>query len=43
VDKSTVDDCLVHKGSFQVADIYAEKAWGVMQDANRVVFDLFKW
>ena len=43
VDKSTVDDCLVHKGSFQVADIYAEKAWGVMQDANRVVFDLFNW
>lgn len=43
VDKATVDDCLVHKGSFQVADIYAERAWNVMQDANRVVFDLFKW
>lgn len=43
VDKSTVDDCLVHRGSFQVTDIYAERAWNVMQDANRVVFDLFKW
>lgn len=43
VDKSTIDDCLGHKGSFQVADIYAEKAWGLMQDANRKVLDLFTW
>ena len=41
VDKSTIDDCLGHKGSFQVADIYAEKAWGLMQEANRKVLDLF--
>ena len=43
VDKSTIDDCLGHKGSFQVADIYAEKAWGLMQEANRKVLDLFTW
>jgi integrase len=43
VDKSTIDDCLGHKGSFQVADIYAEKAWGLMQEANRKVLELFTW
>ena len=43
VDKSTIDDCLGHKGSFQVADIYAEKAWDLIQDANRKVLDLFTW
>lgn len=43
VDKSTIDDCLGHRGSFQVADIYAEKAWGLMTEANRKVLDLFTW
>ena len=43
VDKSTIDDCLGHKGSFQVADIYAEKAWGLMQEANRKVLEMFTW
>lgn len=43
VDKSTIDDCLGHKGTFQVTDIYAEKAWGVMQEANRKVLELFTW
>lgn len=43
VDKSTIDDCLGHLGSFQVADIYADKAWDLMQEANRKVLDLFEW
>ncbi len=43
VDKSTIDDCLGHKGQFQVTDIYAEKAWELMQEANRKVLDLFTW
>ena len=43
VDKSTIDDALGHKGSFQVADIYAEKAWGLIREANRKVLDLFTW
>jgi len=43
IDKSTIDDCLGHKGSFQVADIYAEKAWDLMQEANAKVLDLFTW
>lgn len=43
VDKSTVDDCLCHKGSFQITDIYAEKAWDLMQEANMKVLELFTW
>ena len=43
VDKSTIDDCLGHKGSFQVADIYADKAWELMQEANQKVLELFTW
>lgn len=43
VDKSTVDDCLCHKGSFAITDIYAEKAWNLMQEANQKVLDLFEW
>lgn len=43
VDKSTIDDCLGHRGSFQVADIYAEKAWNLIRDANQKVLALFTW
>lgn len=43
VDKSTLDDALGHKGSFQVADIYAERAWDLIQEANLKVLDLFTW
>lgn len=43
IDKSTIDDCLCHIGSFRITDIYAEKAWDLMQEANRKVLDLFTW
>lgn len=43
IDKSTIDDCLCHVGSFRITDIYAEKAWDLMQEANRKVLDLFTW
>lgn len=43
IDKSTIDDCLCHVGSFRVTDIYAEKAWDLMQEANEKVLDLFTW
>ena len=43
IDKSTIDDCLCHVGSFRVTDIYAEKAWGLMNEANRKVLELFTW
>lgn len=43
VDKSTIDECLAHRGQFQVTDIYAEKSWELLQKANRKVLDLFTW
>lgn len=43
VEKATIDDCLVHKGDFDVTDIYAERSWGLMQAANRKVLGLFEW
>ena len=43
VDKSTIDDCLGHKGTFQVADIYADKAWDLIQETNRKVVETFIW
>lgn len=43
VEKATIDDCLCHKGDFAMADIYADKSWELMQEANRKVLDLFEW
>lgn len=43
VEKATVDDALGHKGDFDVADIYAERAWDLVDKANRKVLDLFNW
>ena len=43
VDKSTVSDCMCHIGDHKITDIYAEKAWNVMADANRKVMELFTW
>lgn len=43
VEKATIDDCLAHKGDFATTDIYAEKSWDLMREANRKVLDLFKW
>lgn len=43
VDKSTIDDALGHLGTFQVTDIYAEKAWDLIQEANGKVLELFTW
>lgn len=43
IEKATIDDCLAHKGDYAITDIYAEKSWNLMQDANRKVLDLFSW
>ena len=43
VDKSTVDDCLGHIGDYRATDIYAEKAWDLVQEANRKVIQMFTW
>lgn len=43
VEKATVDECLCHKGDFDLTDIYAERAWHLMDAANRKVIDhIFK-
>ena len=43
VEKATIDECLCHKGDFSLTDIYAERSWDLMTEANRKVLDLFKW
>ncbi len=43
VEKATIDECLVHKGTFDVTDIYAERSWELMQEANRKVLAMFEW
>lgn len=42
-EKATVDEGLVHKGDYALADIYAERDWGRINEANRRVLDLFSW
>ena len=43
VEKATIDECLCHKGDFAMADIYAERSWELMTEANRKVLDMFTW
>lgn len=43
VEKATIDECLAHKGDFSVTDIYAERNWDLMTEANRKVLALFRW
>ena len=43
VEKATIDECLCHKGDFTLTDIYAERSWDLMTEANRKVLDLFTW
>lgn len=39
IEKATIDDGLCHIGDYSVADIYAEKAWPVINAANRKIID----
>lgn len=43
VEKATIDECLCHIGDFPVADIYIERDWGLLNEANRKVLALFDW
>lgn len=43
VDKSTIDDCLSHVGQHKMVDIYAEKDWTLIKEANEKVISLFVW
>ena len=43
VEKALVDECLAHVGDYEIADIYAERSWDLINAANRRVLDLFQW
>ena len=43
VEKATIDEALCHVGEFDMADIYAERNWEIINEANRRVIDLFMW
>ena len=43
VEKALVDECLCHVGDFEMADIYAERSWDLINGANKTVLDLFQW
>lgn len=43
VEKATVDECLAHVGDFDLADIYAQRDWARINEANRRTLDLFSW
>jgi integrase len=42
IDKALIDECLVHVGQFKMADIYIQKDWERIWDANQKVCD-FIW
>ena len=42
-DKSIVDEGLAHVGDFSLTDIYAERPWERINEANRKVLELFEW
>jgi len=43
IEKSTIDECLGHVGDFAITDIYAERNWKLINEANRKVLALFQW
>ncbi len=43
IEKALVDECLCHKGDFSLADIYIEKDYGLIQEANKKVMELLEW
>lgn len=43
VEKSLVDECLAHVGDYALTDIYAERPWDKINEANAKVLALFKW
>lgn len=43
IEKALVDECLCHKGDFALADIYIERDYALINEANRKVLDLFQW
>lgn len=43
IEKATIADSLCHIGEHAVTDIYAEKNWELMAEANKKVLSLFEW
>lgn len=43
IEKATVDEGLVHVGDFAVTDIYAERDWKRINDANALLLGKFRW
>lgn len=43
VEKALVDECLAHVGDYDLTDIYAEKPWARINEANSKVLALFEW
>lgn len=42
LSKSLIDECLGHSTN-QLVDVYAEKDWSILWEANRKVLSLFDW
>lgn len=43
IEKATVDEGLGHVGDFRITDIYAERDWERIAEANRRVLALIRW
>lgn len=43
IEKATVDECLAHVGDYDLTDIYAERSWDRINEANAKVLALFRW
>lgn len=43
VEKALVDEGLAHVGDYRMTDIYAERPWDKINEANRKVLELFQW
>lgn len=43
IEKATVDEALCHVGEHRMADVYIQKDWEILWEANRKVLALFSW
>ena len=43
IEKATVDEGLCHVGDFRITDIYAERDWENINNANAKVLSMFTW
>lgn len=43
VEKATVDEALCHVGDYRMADVYIQRDWSILWEANKKVLALFDW